>query len=131
MGRGTGNKDAVEVPPGGRETGQHAAVPAGAGPGNGTVNAGCSNLRRGSIRERTTSVRDLFLIIHDVKEKDMNTMFEGIKRFAREEDGAAGIEYALLLAFVALCMVAAGPAIETAVTTIWTRIQTALTAAST
>ncbi|WP_411859805.1 Flp family type IVb pilin [Cupriavidus pauculus] len=61
----------------------------------------------------------------------MNTMFEGIKRFAHEEDGAAGIEYALLLAFVALCMVAAGPAIETAVTTIWTRIQTALTAAST
>ncbi len=60
----------------------------------------------------------------------MNTMFEGIKRFAREEDGAAGIEYALLLAFVALCMVTAGPLIKTAVTTIWTNIQTALTAAA-
>ncbi|WP_370564831.1 Flp family type IVb pilin [Cupriavidus sp. UME77] len=60
----------------------------------------------------------------------MNTMFEGIKRFAREEDGAAGIEYALLLAFVALCMVTAGPLIKTAVTTIWNTIQTTLTAAA-
>ncbi|WP_423196277.1 MULTISPECIES: Flp family type IVb pilin [unclassified Cupriavidus] len=60
----------------------------------------------------------------------MSTMFQGIKRFAREEDGAAGIEYALLLAFVALCLVAAGPAIKTAVTKIWTNIQTALTSAA-
>nr|WP_315592581.1 Flp family type IVb pilin [uncultured Cupriavidus sp.] len=57
-------------------------------------------------------------------------MFDGIKRFAQEEDGAAGIEYALLLAFVALCMVAAGPAVKTAVTKIWTTIQTALTTAA-
>ncbi|GJG93696.1 Flp family type IVb pilin [Cupriavidus pauculus] len=60
----------------------------------------------------------------------MKTMFEGIKRFAQEEDGAAGIEYALLLAFVALCMVAAGPAVKTAVTKIWTDISTKLTTAA-
>nr|WP_130391252.1 Flp family type IVb pilin [Cupriavidus agavae] len=57
-------------------------------------------------------------------------MFNGIKHFAQEEDGAAGIEYALLLAFVALCMVAAGPAVKTAVTSIWTAISAALTAAA-
>jgi pilus assembly protein Flp/PilA len=74
--------------------------------------------------------RALFSTNHDVKEKDMNTMFNGIKQFAQEEDGAAGIEYALLLAFVALCMVAAGPAVKTAVTKIWTSIQTALTTAA-
>ncbi len=58
----------------------------------------------------------------------MNTMFDGIKRFAQEEDGAAGIEYALLLAFVALVMVTAGPAVKTAVSNIWTKISTTLTA---
>ncbi|PLQ02654.1 Flp family type IVb pilin [Cupriavidus pauculus] len=57
-------------------------------------------------------------------------MFNGIKRFAQEEDGAAGVEYALLLAFVALCMVAVGPAVKAAVTKIWGDISTALTAAA-
>ncbi|WP_420995521.1 Flp family type IVb pilin [Cupriavidus sp. 30B13] len=60
----------------------------------------------------------------------MNTMFEGIKRFAREEDGAAGVEYALLLAFVALVMIVSGPAVATAVGGIWQKIQQALTSAA-
>ncbi|WP_370649089.1 Flp family type IVb pilin [Cupriavidus sp. EM10] len=60
----------------------------------------------------------------------MNTMFDGIKRFAQEEDGAAGVEYALLLAFVALCMVAVGPAVKAAVTKIWNSISTNLTTAA-
>ena len=46
---------------------------------------------------------------HDVKEKDMNTMFAGIKRFVREEEGAAGVEYALLLTICAVIIAAAAP----------------------
>lgn len=60
----------------------------------------------------------------------MNTMFEGIKRFVREEDGAAGVEYALLLAFVALVMVTYGTQVKTAVGTIWNNIATSLTNAA-
>ncbi|SDC51286.1 MULTISPECIES: Flp family type IVb pilin [unclassified Cupriavidus] len=59
----------------------------------------------------------------------MNTMFNGIKRFVREEDGAAGVEYALLLAFVALVMVTYGGTVKTAVGTIWNSVATALAAA--
>ncbi|WP_410054257.1 Flp family type IVb pilin [Cupriavidus sp. BIC8F] len=60
----------------------------------------------------------------------MNTMFQGIKNFVREEDGAAGIEYALLLAFVALVMVAAATTVKDSVRTIWTSINTALAGAA-
>jgi len=67
---------------------------------------------------------------HDVKEKDMKAMFDDIKRFVREEDGAAGVEYALLLAFVALVMVGFGTQVKTAVGNIWTAIANALTAAA-
>ncbi|MCP3023408.1 Flp family type IVb pilin [Cupriavidus basilensis] len=35
-------------------------------------------------------------------------MFEDIKRFAYEEDGAAGVEYALLLTIAAVVIAAAG-----------------------
>lgn len=59
----------------------------------------------------------------------MTSMFEGFKRFVREEDGAAGVEYALLLAFVALVMVTYGTTVKTAVGTIWNSIATALAAA--
>ncbi|MEW6319143.1 MAG: Flp family type IVb pilin, partial [Pseudomonadota bacterium] len=45
-----------------------------------------------------------------------------IKRFVREEDGAAGVEYALLLAFVALVMVTYGTTVKTAVGAIWNSI---------
>nr|WP_316157618.1 Flp family type IVb pilin [Cupriavidus sp. BIC8F] len=57
-------------------------------------------------------------------------MFQGIKNFVREEDGAAGIEYALLLAFVALVMVAAATTVKDSVRTIWTSINTALAGAA-
>nr|WP_211956281.1 Flp family type IVb pilin [Cupriavidus numazuensis] len=53
-------------------------------------------------------------------------MIQGIKQFVREEDGAAGIEYALLLAFVALVMVAAATSVKDSVKSIWTAINTAL-----
>lgn len=56
----------------------------------------------------------------------MNTMFEGIKRFVREEDGAAGVEYALLLTFVAMVMVGFGTQVKAAVGNIWTAIANAL-----
>lgn len=56
----------------------------------------------------------------------MNTMFEGFKRFVREEDGAAGVEYALLLAFVALVMVTYGTDVKAAVGSIWGKVSTAL-----
>ena len=53
-----------------------------------------------------------------------------IKRFVREEDGAAGVEYALLLAFVALVMVASGGTVKTAVGAIWSAIATQLSTAA-
>ncbi|ANH71474.1 Flp family type IVb pilin [Ralstonia insidiosa] len=53
-----------------------------------------------------------------------------IKRFVREEDGAAGVEYALLLAFVALVMVASGGTVKTAVGAIWSTIATQLSTAA-
>ncbi|MEN7530909.1 MULTISPECIES: Flp family type IVb pilin [unclassified Cupriavidus] len=52
----------------------------------------------------------------------MKAMFDGIKRFVREEDGAAGVEYALLLAFVALVMVGFGGDVKAAVGGIWGNI---------
>ena len=67
---------------------------------------------------------------HDVKEKDMDTMIQGIKKFVREEDGAAGIEYALLLAFVALVMVGFGKTVSDAVSAIWSKISSSLTEAA-
>ncbi|WP_454763054.1 Flp family type IVb pilin [Cupriavidus campinensis] len=60
----------------------------------------------------------------------MNTMFDGIKRFVREEDGAAGVEYALLLAFVALVMVTYGSTVKTAVGNIWSTISSELSKAA-
>jgi len=60
----------------------------------------------------------------------MKAMFDGIKGFIQEEDGAAGIEYALLLAFVALVMVSAGPTVKTAVGNIWTSIKNGLNTAA-
>lgn len=60
----------------------------------------------------------------------MKTLFEGIKQFAREEDAAAGVEYALLLAMVALVMAASYSSVSTAVGKIWTAISSDLTAAA-
>ncbi|ARS55230.1 pili assembly chaperone [Ralstonia solanacearum FJAT-91] len=49
-----------------------------------------------------------------------------IKRFVREEDGAAGVEYALLLTFVALVMATYGSTVKTAVGSVWNSIANAL-----
>lgn len=61
----------------------------------------------------------------------MTTMFNGIKRFVREEDGAAAIEYALLAAFISLVLVAVLPGVKTTLNSIWTKIATGLTTANT
>ncbi|CCE24849.1 Flp family type IVb pilin [Methylotuvimicrobium alcaliphilum] len=47
--------------------------------------------------------------------------------FLRDEEGASGIEYALIAAMVAIALVAFVPGINTAVTTIFQGIQDALT----
>ncbi|WP_441626440.1 Flp family type IVb pilin [Cupriavidus sp. 2MCAB6] len=46
----------------------------------------------------------------------MNTMFKGIKHFVRDEDGATGVEYALLLTFVALVIIGFGAGMGNAIT---------------
>ena len=51
--------------------------------------------------------------------------------FYRDEEGASAIEYALIAAMVAVALVTFVTPIRTAVTGIFTRIQTALTAGNT
>ncbi len=54
-----------------------------------------------------------------------------LKAFAREEDGQDLVEYALLLAFIALASIAALGTVTTALNGVWTNINTKLgTAAS-
>jgi len=65
-----------------------------------------------------------------VKEKDMKTMFDGIKRFVREEDGAAGVEYALLLCLVAIVIATFAGTLSGAATRIFTAIQNGLNSAA-
>ncbi len=48
--------------------------------------------------------------------------------FMRDEEGASAIEYALVAAMVAVALVAFVPTIRTAVTSIFTKIEAALTA---
>ncbi|MDF3883914.1 Flp family type IVb pilin [Cupriavidus sp. 2MCAB6] len=43
-------------------------------------------------------------------------MLKGIKHFVRDEDGATGVEYALLLTFVALVIVGFGAGMGGAIT---------------
>ncbi|CBJ39015.1 Flp family type IVb pilin [Ralstonia solanacearum species complex bacterium KE056] len=52
----------------------------------------------------------------------MNTV---IQRFIREEDGAASTEYALLVTFVALVMIAYGDALQGTVKSAWSQIAAA------
>ena len=56
----------------------------------------------------------------------MNSMIQGIKQFLKDEDGASGVEYALLLAFCALVMVTLGSTVQGSIKTIWTNLNTAL-----
>ncbi|MBV8272507.1 MAG: Flp family type IVb pilin [Cupriavidus sp.] len=58
----------------------------------------------------------------------MKAMFDDIKRFVREEDGAAGVEYALLLCLVAVVIATFVAALSGDVRTIFNAIQTGLNA---
>ncbi|MHA7679439.1 Flp family type IVb pilin [Cupriavidus sp. PET2-C1] len=58
-------------------------------------------------------------------------MFAGIKHFVREEDGAAGVEYALLLTLVAVVLVSVGAGMGTSVRTILNAIAAGLSTAAT
>jgi len=49
-----------------------------------------------------------------------------LKAFAREEDGQDLVEYALLLAFIALAAIASLTAVRTSLDTVWTNIETKL-----
>lgn len=60
-----------------------------------------------------------------------NVIKAAIKRFVRNEEGASGIEYALVAAMVALVLVALIPDISGAVKGIFDKIETALTTANT
>lgn len=60
----------------------------------------------------------------------MNSMIQGIKQFVQEEDGASGVEYALLLAMVALVIAGVFTGVSGSIKTIWTNIQTNLATAS-
>lgn len=60
----------------------------------------------------------------------MNTMFEGIKRFVREEDGASAVEYALLAAIIGIGIVASTGTLKDAIVTAFTNVGTAITTAS-
>ena len=53
-----------------------------------------------------------------------------LMRLFKEEDGQSLVEYSLILAVIAIAIIAFGPAIKAAITTIWTNISTALTNAA-
>jgi pilus assembly protein Flp/PilA len=61
------------------------------------------------------------------KERNVKTPF---KRFWCEEEGQDLVEYSLLLAFVALAAVAVLTTAKTSISTIWSSINSSLTAAS-
>jgi pilus assembly protein Flp/PilA len=54
-----------------------------------------------------------------------------LKAFWQEEDGQDMVEYALLLAFIALAAVAMMGSVKTSINTIWTSISTQLSTAAT
>jgi len=60
----------------------------------------------------------------------MKTYLQKIVAFLRDEEGAAAIEYALLLVMVAIVIIAAGSAIGPAVKKIFEDTGTGLTGAS-
>lgn len=57
----------------------------------------------------------------------INTMFHA---FWKEEDGQDMVEYALLLAFVALAAVTVLGTVKTSISSIWTSVNTSLTTAA-
>ena len=58
----------------------------------------------------------------------MNSMIQGIKQFVQEEDGASGVEYALLLCMVALVLAGLYTNVSGAVQGVWNNIVNSLTA---
>jgi len=73
----------------------------------------------------------LYLVITHIAEGHMKKIKKKLVEFYHDEEGASAIEYALIAAMVAVALVAFITPIRTAVTTIFTRIQTALTSGST
>lgn len=57
----------------------------------------------------------------------MTTFVSKIKRLVKDESGAVGVEYGILTAGVGLTLVAALPAIETALSSLLGSVATALT----
>jgi Flp pilus assembly pilin Flp len=57
----------------------------------------------------------------------INTMFHG---FCKEEDGQDMVEYALLLAFVALAAVSLLSGVKTSISSIWSTVSTNLATAA-
>lgn len=72
-----------------------------------------------------------YLTININEEVDMRDIKTKLVDFLRDEEGASGIEYALIAAMVAVVLVTFISPIRTAVGTIFTSIQTALTTGST
>jgi pilus assembly protein Flp/PilA len=60
----------------------------------------------------------------------MSKVLGGIKRFVREEEGATMVEYALMLALIAIVCIAAVAVIGTNAKTVFTNAAGSLTAAS-
>lgn len=58
-------------------------------------------------------------------------MKHAVLRFLRDEEGASAIEYALIAAMVAIALVTFVTPIRTAITTIFTDIQSALVSGAT
>lgn len=58
----------------------------------------------------------------------LTTALKKIKKFVHDEDGASGIEYAIIVAMVALVLVGLMPGANTALTATFGKITTALSA---
>jgi pilus assembly protein Flp/PilA len=60
----------------------------------------------------------------------MNTIINEVKRFVREEEGVAAIEYGLLAGLIAVMIIAGATVAGTKLDTLFTNIGTQLTAAA-
>jgi pilus assembly protein Flp/PilA len=57
-------------------------------------------------------------------------VIEAIQRFLNDEEGASGIEYAMIAGMVAVVLAASSTSIRNSITTIFTNVSAALVAAS-
>ena len=60
----------------------------------------------------------------------MNTIINEVKRFVREEEGVAAIEYGLLAGLIAVMIIAGATLAGTSLNTLFTNVGTQLSAAS-